>query len=699
MINGNAEPDQRERKQIRNRILVILPNPNRGDQHERIHRNALIPTENTWRKQHHIAEIKTPQHRHQGKHEHGIQSVVFGERFQSFDHRALEYDTLDRPATFTYDAEMKKTPEKLPSWDLSDLYANEKDPKIEKTFSSLLRRSERFAKTYRGKIKKTLSPQRLAAILKEYELIAQELSKPETFAYLRFSANASDPSSGAFLQKMQTEGLKISRVLTFFELELLALPESVLRRFVNAKELVKYRHFLKRLLRSKPHRLSEQEEQLMEDLSLTGRSAFIRLYDEEHAMKSYEAVSEKAKGEMNEQQLLELLHNPSRRIRKQAAETFTEGLQKDERRFAFITNILAQDKATRDRHLKFSTPEEARHESNDITQATVDALAKTVTEHYDIVHDFYRFKKKHLRLDRLYEYDRYAPFSKTKTLYPFNEAKRIVLDSFSRLSPLMAETAETFFKNGWIDAAVRPGKRGGAFCMYVTPDLHPYVFVNYSGGANDVMTLAHELGHAVHACVARPRGYFSMHSPLTLAETASVFGEMLVFDALKSSLPPKERFALVAQKVESIFATVHRQISMYRFEQQLHHEIREHGELSAKEIGKLWRKTQTDMFGNSVTLNPGYDSWWSYITHFVHSPFYVYAYAFGELLTLSLFAQWKKGDKKFAEKYLELLSKGGSASPDELLRPFGIDLTDPKFWSQGINLIKELVDEAKELSR
>jgi oligoendopeptidase F len=594
---------------------------------------------------------------------------------------------------------MKKTLEKLPSWDLSDLFSSEKDPKIEKTFVSLLRQANRFAKTYRGKIRKTLSPKSLLGIMKEYEAIIQELSKPETYAYLRFSADASNPSSGAFLQKMQTESLTVTRVLTFFELELLALPESLLKRFVKSSELVRYRHFLKRLLRSKPHRLSEAEEQLMEDLSLTGRSAFIRMYDEEHATKTYEARSEKARGEMNEQQILELLHHPSRRIRKQAAETFTQGLTQDARRFAYITNILVQDKATKDRIVKFSSPEESRHESNDITQATVDALSTTVAKSYDVVQDFYRFKKKHLRLDRLYEYDRYAPFSKTKTLYSYPEAKRIILDAFSRLSPKMAETAETFFTNGWIDAAVRPGKRGGAFCMYVTPDLHPYVFVNYGGGANDVMTLAHELGHAVHASVARPCGYFSMHSPLTLAETASVFGEMLVFDALKKTLPPKERLALVAQKVESIFATVHRQISMYRFEQLVHHEIREHGEQNAEQIGALWRKTQSEMFGNSVTLTEGYNSWWSYITHFIHSPFYVYAYAFGELLTLSLFAQWKKGDKKFSEKYLDLLSKGGSASPDELLRPFGIDLTDPMFWAQGIKLINELVEEAKALSK
>lgn len=535
-------------------------------------------------------------------------------------------------------------------------------------------------------------------MLRSYEAILQEAWKPEVYAALVHAADSKNPKHGALLQKTEKGGMEIGKELLFMELELAKVDEKTLQSWIKHPKLAPYQHYLEKELMWKAHRLSEAEEKIMKDLSLSGRSAFTRLYDEELAHHTYRLSGDKK--EHTQEHLLDLLHHPKQATRKQAAAGITKGLQEQLRRLTFMSNTLLQEKIVTDRYRRFESPEASRHLSNEIDQATVDAMVGAVTERFDIVKDFYTFKRKLLGLPVLYDYDRYAPVSSKESPVSFAEAKTIILDAFTRFSPRFAKLAQAFFDNGWIDAPQMPGKRGGAFCMFSTPDLHPYVFVNYSGNVKQVLTLAHELGHGVHASLARKQNLLHFDMPLTLAETASVFAEMVTFDAMKAKLKdPKERLTLVMQKIEEIFATVFRQTSMYRFEQEVHATARSKGGLTSEEISAIWRKHQTNMFGTSVKITKDYDIWWSYITHFVHTPFYVYAYAFGELLTLSLFAAYKQRGAGMVEDYLNFLEAGGSKSPDELLKPFGVDLHDKNFWMGGIKLIEELVKEAKELAK
>jgi oligoendopeptidase F len=426
--------------------------------------------------------------------------------------------------------------------------------------------------------------------------------------------------------------------------------------------------------------------------------AFVRLFNEELSLKRFRTSNSANGTTASESELLGKLRVASRSERKKAATFFTRGLHEESRRLTFIFNTLARDKQVEDRYRHFATPEAARHIDNETTQETVDALAGAVAASYGMVQDFYRFKQKLLKVDTLYDYDRYAPLPGAAQRFSFEEAKKIILTAFGSFSPAMATIAKEFFDKKWIDAAPRNGKRSGAFCMFVTPDLHPYVLVNYQEKADDVMTLAHELGHGIHAYLARKQHFLNFYMPLTVAETASVFGEMLVFDHLRRTLKrPEDRFALIVGKIESIFATVHRQISMYRFEQDLHKNIQTEGELTTERISALWRTRQQEMFDKAVTLTKDYDIWWSYISHFIHTPFYVYSYAFGELLTLALFARYQTDGSKMAAAYLDLLEKGGSESPDDLVKAFGINLRDKAFWEGGLKMIQDLIDEAKAL--
>lgn len=588
----------------------------------------------------------------------------------------------------------------LPSWDLSDLFSHINDPKIEQNLKRSLKRAEAFAKANKGKIKASIKPEALLKMIREYESIVEESGKPEIYAMLVFSADSQNPKHGAFYQKTKQEGLKIYQAMLFFELELSQLPEASLNRLTHHKTLLPYRHYLKRIADYRPHRLDEAREQLMNDLELTGGSAFARMFDEELSNKKFKIQRGKQVVEVSEEEALHGLHQPDRAERIRCAESVTNGLQEESRRLTYITNILLQRKATVDRYVKFSTPEASRHLSNETTQKIVDAMTQTITERYDLVKSYYQFKKKLLKLDKLYDYDRYAPLAESKSFISWNEAQGIVLSAYRQFSPEFADIAQKFFDNNWIDAAIRPGKRGGAFCMFVTTDLHPYVFVNYKGGVKDVLTLAHELGHAVHAYLAREQSYLNFDMPLTFAETASVFAEMVVFDYLRERMKdPKEKLALYLQKIEEVFATIFRQTAMYRFEQTLHAASRAKGELSTEEINALWLKSQQEMFGNSVTLTKNYGIWWSYISHFIHTPFYVYAYAFGEILTLSLFAQYKKDGETLVKKYFDLLRAGGSKTPEEFLRPFGLRLDDANFWKGGIKLIEQLVNEAQQLNK
>ena len=589
----------------------------------------------------------------------------------------------------------------LPAWNLSDLFSSITDPAVDKHLATSLKAAQQLQKTYKGKIAQLAKkPALLAKAIRLYESQLEAYAKPQIYAALVHSADSSRPENGAFMQRVGVASLEISKYFLFFELELGALPKKTTEKLLKAKELANYHHFLGRLDAYQPHRLDEVREQLINDLSLTSAGAFARLYEEEHSRRTYPLKQGKTEKVVGKEELLHGLQSEDRNVRKTAADTLTAGLKDQSHRLTFITNTLLQHKRTLDRYRRFATPETAQHLANETDQKTVDAMSEAITKHYPLVARDYRFKKNLLGLDTLYDYDRYAPLPKTETTFTFDQAKGIILEAFGRFSPEFATLAEEFFTKGWIDAALRPGKRGGAFCMFNTTDLHPYVLVNFNGGIKDVMTLGHELGHAVHACLARQQTYLNFDMPLTFAETASVFAEMLVFDALRERITdPREKLTLYLMKIEEMFATVFRQTAMYRFEQDLHALGKEQGELTTEIISQRWLVRQREMFGTSVTLRDDYGIWWNYISHFIESPFYVYSYAFGEILTLSLFAQYQAQGETLTEKYTQMLSAGGSRTPEQQLKPFGIDLRKTAFWEQGIGYVEALVNEAIALEK
>lgn len=585
--------------------------------------------------------------------------------------------------------------ESLPSWNLKSLYSSIKDPKIEANIKTSYTQAVAFEKRHKGKLKPKATS--VLKALKEYENLQQDAVKPLLYANLIFSDSCTPEGRGAFLQYTRAQYVKLNQHLMFFELELLKFSERELKALCNAPQLKNYRHYLGLVLESKPHRLTEEAEKIFSDKNLTGSGAFVRLFDQELALKKFTLGKNKA--QVSETEVLSKLYSPNRKERQEAALSLTQGLTEEAPRLTYIFNTLAEDKAVEDRYRKYANPEASRHVANEIERPMVDAMASVVTSRYGIVQDFYKFKKKVMGVPELFDYDRYAPVASKRENIPFAKAQKLVLESFYGFSKEYGAIAEEFFKKGWVDAAKREGKRGGAFCSFVTPDLHPYVFMNYSGTIREVFTLAHELGHAIHAYLMREQSYLNFDTPLTIAETASVFAEMLLFDHLKNTVTDKEaRFALFVGKIESVFATVFRQISMYRFEQDLHGARQQRGELSTQEINSMWRKRQVEMFGKSVTLTPGYDYWWSYIPHFIHTPFYVYAYAFGELLTLALYAKYKDEGQSFIPKYMQLLTSGGSKTPNELLKPLKVDLSGKAFWSGGVDMIESLVKEVRTLA-
>jgi len=589
--------------------------------------------------------------------------------------------------------------EKLPAWSLKDLYSGPEDKKIASDLKKARSKVNLFEKRYKGDLKKLTSTlEKFKLALEEYEEIQLIAAKPVLFANLLFADSNLDPARGAFMQKMRSQYVEINSRTYFFELELVALPVAVRKRLLNAKTLANYHNYLDQLFKSADHRLTEAEERILSDKALTGWSAFTRLFDQESSAKYFDLKHAGKKKAVGLEKVLEGLHDPKRSIRKESARALSEGLEQESKRIAYVYNTLIQDKAITDKYRKFERPEDSRHLANQIDRKTVDVMVQEVQAGYKLVRDFYKLKKNILGVRQLYDYDRYAPISKINKKIPWPKARSMVISSFSHLSLEFAELADQFFENGWIDAAERRGKRGGAFCSFTTPDHHPYVFINYSGNLRDVFTLAHELGHAVHACLMRRQTPLNFDVPLTLAETASTFGEMLLFDQMKKEIKSKEDLlALTMGRIESTFATVFRQVGMFLFERDMH-DARKHGELSVEQINKLWRNRQVEMFGNSVELGAGYDYWWSYIPHFIHTPFYVYAYAFGELLSLSLFKKWQQ-ESGFAENYMRFLEHGNSKSPMQALKELRVKPASKEFWRGGVETISDMVKEAKTLAR
>lgn len=586
------------------------------------------------------------------------------------------------------------------AWNLSDLFESIDDPRINESLDNVLTRAKEFADKYRGKIESDkLTARTLTNAVKEYEAIINELVKPVVYATLVFSADTTKPEHGALVQHIQERQTEISIELMFFELELMAVKPEVIGPILEKPALANYRHFISASRLFREYRLSEPEERILEEKANTGGRAFERLFEETVSAIEFEVTIDGEKQTMTESEVLTLLRDPSRETRRAAAEGLTKGLVTNGRLLTFIFNTLVFDKSVNDRLRSYAYPEQARNIANELDKDTVETVISTCVDNYPLVARYYRTKREILGYDKLMHYDRYAPLFETKDEASFDEAREVVLESFGRFSRVIRDAAEEFFTNSWIDAEPRKGKRGGAFCMYSTPDMHPYVFVNYLNKQDHIMTLGHELGHGVHAHLSRCQSYLNFSSALPVAELASTFGEMLVFESLVARSDLEDKLALYAGKIEEVFATIFRQAAMYRFEQELHRARRDRGELTAEEIGEMWQRNIRAMFGDSVEFGDEHANWWMYVNHFIGSPFYVYAYSFGELLVMALYSMYKQDGKPFVSRYLELLKTGGSCSPSDLLSRIGIDIHDPAFWRGGMRVVEQLIGHFEELYR
>jgi len=583
-------------------------------------------------------------------------------------------------------------------WDLSDLYAGADDAAIDADLDRAREEARTFAERYRGRVA-SLDAGEMAAAVDALEALQDRPARAAVYAGLLFAEDTTNPAHGALLQSVQERGSEIRNALVFFELEWVAVDEERVRTLLSDPILARRRHLLDAMRRYRPHLLSEPEERLLEETANTGERAFCRLFDEILGAARFQIEVDGVTTELGEEEVLSLLYDPDREKRRNAARGLTDGLRQHSRTLAFIFNTLVQDKAVRDRLRHYRDPIDSRNLANEIDGASVRALLDTCERGHPLVHRYYRLKARLLGIDRLEDCDRYAPVGEAAGTRSFEEAKRIVLDAFGDFAPEMAKVAGRFFADRWIDAELRPGKRSGAFSASTVPSAHPYVLLNYTGNLRDVMTVAHELGHGVHQYLARERGLFEQDTPLTTAETASVFGEMLVFRRLlREERSPEVRLALLCGKLEDTFATVFRQVAMTRFEEQLHATRRAEGELPIPRINALWMEANRPMLGDAVHLTDDYAWWWLYIPHFVHSPFYCYAYAFGELLVLALLRRYDEEGADFVPRYLDLLRAGGSDAPPALLERVGLQIGDPSFWNGGLALIEELLGEAEALA-
>jgi oligoendopeptidase F len=587
----------------------------------------------------------------------------------------------------------------LPEWNLADLYAGIDDPQVTRDLDRADAESLAFEEAYKGKLaalaERPDAASALAEPVKRYEALDDLLGRLASYAGLVHAGNTIDPARAKFYADVQERLTAASTHLLFFVLELNRLDDAKLAAAMRDPPLAHYRPWLEDIRKDKPYQLEDRIEQLFHEKSVTAYSAWNRLFDETIASLRFKVGAKSLAIEPT----LNLMQHPSAAMRKAAAQalakTFTENL----RSFALITNVLAKDKEISDRWRGFTDVAAARHLSNRVEPEVVEALVAAVRAAYPrLSHRYYALKARWFGKKRLPHWDRNAPLPKVATrTIGWSEAQSTVLSAYGAFAPEMAAIAERFFQNRWIDAPVRPGKAPGAFAHPTVPSAHPYVLLNYQGKPRDVMTLAHELGHGVHQVLAAPNGALMAPTPLTLAETASVFGEMLTFRKLLAGADAKERKAMLAAKVEDMLNTVVRQIAFYTFERKLHTQRRS-GELTAERINALWLEVQQESLGPAIELKPGYEVFWAYIPHFVHSPFYVYAYAFGDCLVNSLYAVYERSAAGFAERYLAMLAAGGTKHHSELLAPFGLDARDPAFWQGGLGVIERMIIELEELS-
>ena len=555
--------------------------------------------------------------------------------------------------------------------------------------------ADEFADAHEGKLAE-IDGAGLRKAMDDLARISELAGAAGSYAHLAFAANTADPANGALLALARERSTAISKRLLFFDLEWVELDDERAEELLAADGLEFCRHYLRSERRYKPHLLTKPEEALATEMSVTGRGAWVRLFDELTSAIEVAGVP----GEESAVALdvaLSKLHDPDREIRRSVAGAITTALQPGLRTRAYIFNTIAQDKSIVDRLRSYPSWIASRNLSNEASDESVSALVEAVTARYDLARRWYAAKARHLGVDRLADYDRMAPIGADSGEIGWSEGREIVLDAFGSFSEEARGVANRFFEEAWLDGPPREGKRGGAFSASTVPTIHPYVMLNYTGKRRDVLTVAHELGHGVHQTLARVQGPFHQNTALTVAETASVFAEEVVFGRLLAETSdPEARLSLLAESVEGQIATVFRQIAMNRFEDRVHNERREEGELSVERFCELWAETQTDLLGDTVEVTDGYRSWWSYVPHFISTPGYVYAYSFGQLLALSVYRLYEEQGSEMTADYIEMLRAGGSRSPEDLAAIVGVDLGDPGFWDAGLDLVDERISAAEE---
>jgi oligoendopeptidase F len=588
----------------------------------------------------------------------------------------------------------------MPVWDLGDLYPSPTSQAVKDDLAKAASEARGIKDRYQGKLVALASDgAALAQAIAAYEGLSDTIGKLGSYAGLLYAADTSDLEKAKFYGDIQEKITAITTDLIFFELELNKIDDDALAAALKVPALARYKPWIDDLRKEKPYQLDEQLERLFHEKSLTARGAWSRLFSETMTALRFDVAGEKQPTAL--EPTLNFLMHPDRAKRQAAAEALAKVFKDNVRLFALITNTLAKDKEISDRWRGFKDVAASRHLANRVEPEVVDALVGAVREAYPrTAHRYYAMKARWLGLDKLAYWDRNAPLpERSDRIVPWAEAERMVLDAYRGFAPEMAGIAKRFFDGRWIDAPVREGKSPGAFSHPTVPSVHPYILMNYQGKPRDVMTLAHELGHGVHQTLAAPQGPLLAPTPLTLAETASVFGEMLTFNALLATAKDqRERKALLAQKVEDMLNTVVRQIAFYSFERRLH-EARRAGELTPEQIGKIWLEVQAESLGPAIKINDDYRVYWAYVPHFVHSPFYVYAYAFGDCLVNSLYGLYRDAHPGFVTKYFDMLKAGGSKHHSELLKPFGLDASSRVFWQKGLSVIAGMIDELEAMEQ
>jgi oligoendopeptidase F len=579
-------------------------------------------------------------------------------------------------------------------WNLSDLFASPDDPQIEASLQQQLERAQAFEAGYKGKVG-TLEPASFAEMMRDLADYEEAAARPEVYAYMLHSQDTQDHAAGRLLARVREASAERGSHLVFFSLELAQITDEQAAKLYAHPEAARYGHTVEEARKFRPHQLSEPEERVLTDFSPVGSAAWVRLFEELCARIRVDVDG----SDLALDEALNLLREPDRAVRRNASGAVTQALTADIRTRGYIFNVILQDKAIDDRLRRFPTWISARNLANETSDDAVQALVDAVTARYDVCIRYYRVKRKLLDVGDLHEWDRYAPVSEETSYLTWDDAKGLVLGSYKRFSPRAGKLVEEFFDQRWIDAPVVRGKAGGAYCMPVTPHHHPYVLMNFTGKLRDALTLAHELGHGLHDRLASKQHVFDYHPPLTLAETASVFGEALTFDRIMAEeKDPKVRLAMLCNQCEDAFSTVFRQVAFNRYEDASHTARRSEGELSVEQLGDIFQEKLQAMFGDALILTDEHKVWWSYVGHFLHTPGYVYAYAFGNLLALSVYHRYLERGQAFVDDYLEFLAAGGSTRPDELVKRIGMDITDPGFWDSGLKMLDGMVAEVERLA-